>query len=194
VLDRKSFLVKERVGMFKLVDTYDIFDPATGATLGTATENVSGPMKALRLIVNKRLLPTTVEVRTSPTAAPILSIKRSGFLRSTVKVLDERGNELGSFKSKFFSVGGGFLLLDKSGRQVGEVKGDWKGWNFRFLTTSGAELGKVTKKWAGIGKELFTSADNYVIALDEKVKMAPEMGAFLLAAGLAIDIVYKEKS
>ena len=193
MLDRKAFLVKERVGFLKLVDTYDILDPQSGETLGTAAENVSGPMKALRLLINKRLLPTKVEVRAATGNAPVLTIKRGGVFRSTVQVHDGAGHALGSFKSKLFSLGGGFFLLDNGGRQVAEVKGDWKGWNFRFVSTNGIELGKVTKKWAGLGKELFTSADNYMIALDENATLPPGMSALLLAAGLAIDIVYKEK-
>jgi len=51
----------------------------------------------------------------------------------------------------------------------------------------------VTKKWAGFGKELFTSADNYVISLSDHAPKERNVAALLLAAGLAIDIVYKEK-
>lgn len=193
MLDRKTFLVKERAGLLKLVDTYDIYDPASGTQLGTATENISGFMQALRLLVNKRLLPTTVEVHTHPPTKPVLSIQRQGLLRSTISVHDGTGTQIGTFKSKLFSLGGGFLVLDNGGKQVAEIKGDWKGWNFRFLSVGGVEIGTVTKKWAGIGKELFTSADNYVIALDEKQALPPGTGALLLAAGLAIDIVFKEK-
>lgn len=193
MLDRKTYLVKERVAFLKLVDTWDILDPTTGSALGSATENVSGFMKALRLVINKRMLPTAIEIRTGETFPPVLTIKRSGFFRPDVQVLDAKGNVLGSFKGKFFSIGGGFFLRDASGRQIGEVKGDWKGWNFKFLNESGAELGTVTKKWAGLGKELFTSADNYVIALNASAKLAPETSALLLAAGLAIDTIYKEK-
>jgi uncharacterized protein YxjI len=76
---------------------------------------------------------------------------------------------------------------------VAEIKGDWKGWNFRFLTPDGVEIGTVTKKWAGIGKEFFTSADNYMISLNEGRTLRPESAPLLLAAGLAIDTVYKEK-
>ena len=43
-----------------------------------------------------------------------------------------------------------------------------------------------------LGKELFTSADNYVIALDERLPVAPDAAALLLAAGLAIDTIYSE--
>jgi hypothetical protein len=65
------------------------------------------------------------------------------------------------FKSKLFSIGGGFHVLDGTEQPVAEISGDWKGWNFRFVTPDGTEIGRVTKKWAGLGKELFTAADNY---------------------------------
>ncbi len=193
MLDRKTFLVRERVGFLKLTDTFDILEPSSGRALGTATETISPVMKVARLLINKRLLPTTVEVRTSQPDRVVLSIRRAGLLRSTVTVNDASGKVIGSFKSKIFSLGGGFHVLDATGRPVAEIKGDWKGWNFRLLNSSGVEIGKVTKQWAGIGKELFTSADNYVIALDETRDLPPGTSALLLAAGLAIDIVYKEQ-
>jgi hypothetical protein len=84
-------------------------------------------------------------------------------------------------------------VFDAQQQPVAEVKGDWKGWNFRFLAPDGSELGKVTKKWAGLGKELLTSADNYIIALAEGRQLPRNAAMLLLAAGLAIDTVYKEK-
>lgn len=192
MLDRKALLVKERVGFMKLHDVFDIHDPATGANLGVATEVVSPVMKVVRLLINKRLLPTTVEVRTSDNQL-VLSILRTGLLRSTIDVRDGKGRGIGSFKSKLLSIGGGFFVYDTAGRQVAEVKGNWKGWEFKFLNSGGAEIGRVTKKWAGIGKEFFTSADNYMISLNEQMDLPAGTAALLLAAGLAIDIVYKEQ-
>lgn len=190
MFDRKAFLVKERVGFLKLSDTYDIFDPATGAQIGIAREQVGPLLHVLRLLINKRLLPTVVEVRESEAGPVVLTIRRSA--TSQVTIHGRTGGELGRFKAKLFALRAGFRVLDKSERQVAEIKGDWKGWNFRFLNADGAEIGKVTKQWAGLGKELFTSADNYVIALDERLPMAPDAAALLLAAGLAIDTVYNE--
>jgi uncharacterized protein YxjI len=194
MLERKTFLIKERVGFFKLVDTFDIFDPATAANIGIAREAIGPVLKLFRLLVNKRFLPTLVEVRESEQGPVLLSIRR-GFtlLHARVTVRDGNGQELGYFKSKLFSLGGGFHVLDTADQPVAEIKGDWKGWNFRFLAKDGTELGKVTKKWGGLGKELFTSADNYVIALEENRTLPREAAALLLAAGLAIDIVFKEK-
>ena len=194
MFDRKMLLIKERVGFLKLVDTYDIYDPATGAQVGIAQENVSVLVKVLRFLINKRLLPTMVEVREREGGRVILAIRRgANLLRSHVTVTNELGKHIGRFKSKLFSQGGGFHVLDGSERPVAEIKGDWKGWNFRFLSPDGTEIGKVTKKWAGLGKELFTSADNYIIALNETRPLGSESAALLLAAGLAIDTVYKEK-
>ena len=51
----------------------------------------------------------------------------------------------------------------------------------------------MTKKWAGLGKELFTSADNYMISLSDASGSNPTMAGLLLAAGLAIDIIFKER-
>jgi len=194
MFDRKMLLIKERIGFLKFVDTFDIYDPATGAQVGIARERTAVWLKLLRLLINKRLLPTRVEVRERDDT-PVLMMLRRGFalLHSHVSVHDAADREIGWFKSKFFSIGGGFHVLDTQKQPVAEVKGDWKGWNFRFLAPDGSELGKVTKKWGGLGKELLTSADNYIIALNETRQLPRHATELLLAAGLAIDIVYKEK-
>jgi len=194
VFNLKTFLVKERLGILKLVDAFDIYDPSTGAQVGVAKENIGVGLKLLRFVVNKRLLPTLVEVREQEGGRVVLSMRR-GFtlVRSYVTVTDGLGKEIGRFKSKLFSIGGGFHVLDGTEQPVAEIKGDWKGWNFRFLTPDGTEIGRVTKKWAGLGKELFTSADNYVISLSESHVIRADAMPLLLAAGLAIDTIYKEK-
>ncbi|MBM4073568.1 MAG: oxidoreductase [Planctomycetes bacterium] len=192
MLHLQTYLIKEHVGMFKLVDAYDIFDPAGGDQVGVAKEEPSGFMKFLRLFMSKRALPTKVVVYEKG-GDRAFSIER-GFtlLRSKVFVRDRDHKVIGFFKSKLLSLGGGFWVYDADGKQFAEVRGDWKGWNFKFLTSDGQELGTVAKKWAGLAKELFTSADNYVIALNDDVDEREGGNMLLLAAGLAIDIIYKE--
>ena len=122
----------------------------------------------------------------------LFSIRRGfTFFRSKVNVCDRNGNIIGWFKSKVLSLGGAFRVFDSLGNEVASVKGDWKGWNFRFLDAAENEIGTVSKKWAGLGKELLTSADNYVIALNQEP--TPAKAILLLAAGLAVDTIYKEK-
>lgn len=195
MLDRRTFFIREHVGLMKIKDTYDILDPETQALLGTAKETTPGWILLLRLLLNKSMLPLVVAISANDSDHPVLTMRR-GFtlLRSKVWLENANGEKLGYFKSKLFSFGGGFWVYDLNDTKVAEVKGDWKGWNFRFLDDSGKELGLVTKKWGGIGKELFTSADNYLISINDLGKEQAAYGALLLAAGIAIDTVFKERN
>lgn len=194
LLQRRLFLVKERVAMLKLTDAYDILDPATGRQIGIARETTPVWVTLLRFLVSKGNLPTRVNIFEDESQPPVASIHRGfTFLRSKIRVLGPGHQPLGYFKSKLLSLGGGFIVFDNADQPVAEVKGNWKGWDFRFVSKGGREIGTVTKKWAGLGKELFTSADNYVISRTDLGSGGPNAAALLLAAGLAIDIVFKER-
>src|SRR5262245_12891203 len=190
---RQRFFIKERVSMLKLSDTYDILDPETKETVGIDNDEPPLWAKLLRVVVKKPLLPTVVRVYEHEAAPAVISLrKKPGFLHTTVVVMHATRGEIGRFKSKLFAFGGGFHVFDTSGRKVAGSKGEWKGWNVRRLDDPGQELGVVTKKWAGLGKELFTSGDNYMIALNRPEGGKSDQAPLSLAAGLAIDIVYKE--
>jgi len=194
LLGRTRYFVKEHVGVLKLTDTYDILDPETRQQVGSARDQPSGWAKFARLLLKKQFLPTTINVYESESSPPVLSIrKRPGFFRASVVVADATHAVLGRLQQKLLSLGGGRLVIDTTGKQVANITGDWKGWNFRFLDDAGVELGVVTKTWAGAGKELFTTADNYMIALSPGSDGTPHRAALLLAAGLAIDTVFKER-
>ena len=189
-----SYLIREHVGMFKLTDTYDIFDGASGQQLAVAKEKKGLLNSIAGLLMNKRNLPTRVDVHegTDVNGPIAFSITRGfSFLRPTVKVLAGDGSLIGMFKSRLLTLGGKFGVYDAAGNEVAMVKGNWVGWDFRFLASNGTEIGVVSRKWGGVAKELFTSADNYVVAVHQP---DPAAATLLLAAGLAIDTVYKERS
>ena len=196
MLNKRTYFIRERVGFLKLVDTYDIIDPQTQQQLGIAKEKPGGLVHVLRFLVNKQLLPTKVFVYEGDNPEDetklLFSIQRGFTLfRSKVNILDKGGTVVGWFQSKVFSLGGAFRVFDATGNEVALVKGDWKGWNFRFLDKAEKEIGTIAKKWAGIGKELYTSATNCISAMSQD--SAPAKALLLLAAGLAVDTVYKER-
>lgn len=195
LLDRKTFLIKEQIQFMKLSGTYNIFDPESQQQIGVAKEEPGGFIKFLRIFISKLMLPTKVVVYDREEPGPILTMEKPfSWFRSKVGIYDRNGSYLGYFRSKLLTLGGGFFVFDATERQIAEIKGDWKGWNFKFLDADGKGMGVITKKWAGIGKELFTSADNYIISISDTVEQKPELSALLLAAGLAIDIVFKERN
>ena len=189
-----TYVIREHVGMFKLTGAYDILDGTSGQQIALAKEK-KGLLNSLAgLVVNKRSLPTRVDVHEGADEnGPIaFSITRGfSFLRPTVKVLAGDGSLVGTFRTRLFTLGGKFGVYDASGNEVATVKGNWIGWNFSFISAAGVELGVVSRKWSGMAKEFFTSADNYVVAVHQP---DPAAATLLLAAGLAIDTVYKEDS
>lgn len=194
MLELQNFLIKEQVGFLKVIDVYDIFDPETGEQVGVCREEPGGLVKALRWIISKKLMPTKAEMREHPSGSLVFTIKKPvSFFRQTVEVYDADNKRLGYFKSKILSLGGGFYVYDDDDKQFAEIKGKWTGWEFSFLTPDGHEMGRVTKKWAGVLKELFTSADNYVVTIDDDLADQPIAKILLLAATIAIDMVYYEQ-
>ncbi len=191
MLEANKFMIKEKVKFFKTHQTYDIFDYETEEQVGTAEEKISGLVKTLRWFINKALMPTKVEIRDEEDAL-VFQIKRGvTFFRARVEVLNADGELIGYFKSKVFSFGGGFWVYDKKDKQFAEVKGNFIGFNYRILTPEGDELGKITKKWGGMAKELFTSADTYMIDIDEDLHDQPVAKMLVLAAAISIDIIFK---
>jgi uncharacterized protein YxjI len=194
VLNRRNYFIREHAGVFKLKNTYDILDPETRLQVGYALETTPRWILWLRLLSKQHVTPVSVELREQPESPPVLRIERGwAFFQSKVLVLDGQGNLHGYFKSKLFSLGGGFRVFNPEGGQVAEVKGSWSGWNFKFLSSSGEEIGLVTKEWAGFGRELFTTADNYLVAIHDMGAGQQASNSLLLAAGLAIDLVYNER-
>lgn len=194
MLNRNQYFIREHAGLLKLSDVYDILDPHSKEKIGEAREEIGGFAKFLRLLVNKSLMPTRIavyECANESSRKLLFSLKRGvTFIRPKIAILDASGASLGHMQTKLFSFGGAFRVFAADGSEVALVQGDWKGWNFRFLSGD-TELGVVTKKWAGLGKELFTSADNYIVSINGTP--SPAMSILLLAAGLAIDTVFKEK-
>ncbi len=187
-----TFLVKEHVGFFKAASNYDVFDPTTGQQILACREpNLGTFTKLFRFTDYKRMTPFDLEVRT-PSGELALRVSRGvSILLSKVAVTDGAGATLGSFEQKLFSIGGAFDVKDASGQVACALKGKWTGWEFRF-ERQGQELAKVSKKWTGLGKELLTSADNYVLEISPMVPASDPVRALILAAVFCIDLVLKE--
>jgi uncharacterized protein YxjI len=82
-------------------------------------------------------------------------------------------------------------VLDSGHNPICQLKGKWTGWDFRFMAGD-QELARVSKKWSGISKEMFTSADNYILSISEHVPPNSQIRQLILAAVLCIDMVLKE--
>ena len=192
VLDRNLFFVKEHLGIFKAANNYDIFDPESNELILECREpNLGVITKMLRFTDYKTMTPFDVVIST-PGGQQVVRVSRGvAFFLSRVQVHDESNMVIGGFKQKFFSVGGKFDVLDAQDNPMCVLKGRWTGWDFRFVAGE-TEYAHVSKKWAGIGKELFSSADNYMLEISESVPRGDPVRGLILGAVMCIDMVLKE--
>lgn len=201
MLEHQRYLMKERVKYLSSVQSYDIYEGDDGKpdVIGVAEEKIGFVTQAMRWFVSKQFMPTLVEVREKPDDSLVFTIRRGWYLfRSRVEVHDSQGNLIGYFKSKLISWSGGFYVYDARDQQFAELKGNLIGFNYKILTPDrSVELGSVSKKWKGIGeiaRNLFTSADTYMIEVSPDLAEQPIAKMLILAAALATDIIFKSES
>lgn len=192
VFNRNLFFVKEQVGVFKASNNYDIYDPETKEVILECREpNLGFFTKMFRFTDYKRMTPFEVIIK-DPNGDVLITVKRGvSIFLSTVEVFDEKNNLIGKFKQQFFSIGGKFNLLDQNDKPVCTLKGKWTSWDFKFVK-EGHEFAHVSKQWAGFGKELFTSADNYMLQIHDSVPENNRLRMLIISAVMCIDMVLKE--
>jgi uncharacterized protein YxjI len=193
VLKNNIYLVKEHLGILKAANNFDIHDPVSGAIIMECREPTLGFFtKLLRFTDYKSMTPFDVQIRL-PNGEPVVRIRRGiSIWLSRVEVTDSENRLIGTFKQKLFSFGGKFDLLDSNNNVTCQLKGNLIGWNFRFIRDE-IQLAHVSKQWSGLGKEFFTSADNYVLEVNQQVGEDMELRKLILAAVMCIDMVLKEK-
>jgi uncharacterized protein YxjI len=193
VLNKNLFFIKEKVGMFKAANSFDIFDPESKQlVLECREERLGGFTKFFRFTKYKKMTPFEIDVKV-PGGQKLITVKRGvNIWLSKVDVFDENNVLVGKFKQKFFSIGGKFDVLDANEKVLCSLKGKWTSWDFKFVTADGKEFANVSKKWAGLGKELFTSADNYILQVSPEVPADHSLRVLIMAAVMCIDLVLKE--
>ena len=192
ILTRNQFFVKEHVGMFEAANSYDIFDLGSQQPLLECREpNLGFFTKMFRFTKYKTQTPFDIEVR-DPAGQLVLRLTRGvSFFRSTVKVFDGKEGLVGKFRQQVFSLGGKLSVLDANDQIICTVQGKITSFDYKLLR-DGAPIALVTKKWMGLGRELFTSADNYVISIGPTVAAQGGIRAMIVAAALCIDMVFAE--
>ena len=194
LLTRTSFFVKERVAFLKVGDVYDLLDPVTGQAVGQVREEPEWVW--LRVLFNqsiKSMLPSRFVVYDADGVSPAFSLrKRAPFLRTRIEVLDRAGRLVAVLRNKLISVSAMLLIEDAEGRSLGRLAGGAFSWTRAWTDPEGRQVGVMDKKWAGLGKELFTSADNYHLEIAPAFAGQPDRVALLLAACLAYDVIFAE--
>lgn len=191
-LNKNKLFVKEHTGVFKAANSYDIFDLETKEMLMECREPGLGFFtKLFRFTKYKAMTPFDIII--SANGAPIVNVKRGvTFIRSVVSVFGETGEQVGTLRKIFKLFKPSFEILSITGEKLGVLEGNFVGWDFTIKNNDGEVLATISKKWAGVGKELFTTADNYAIIIADSVKENDPVRVLIFGAVMSIDMVLKE--
>ena len=185
-----TFVIDEKVAAFKLSNAYRVYDDK-GREIGAIQEHKSIFRILLGLFLNDSMLPFELNILNED-GRRVAQLKRGVTLfMSQVRIFDEMGRVVGSFQQKFTLLKPKFKLVDTQGHEIATIKGDWKAWKFDITDASGLVIGSVTKSWNGLAKELFTTADKYVVTIDANVTDERQRIAIASVAA-AIDMILKE--
>ncbi len=189
--ETNSYFIDEKVNLLKFENTYKVYDDK-GVEIGSIRQKLTGGQKMLRLILNKAMLPFTLEVR-DKNEKLLSSINRGWtFFMSKIVLKDADGRDIGSIRQKFKLLKPRFEIFDTNQKLVAVITGDWTAWNFTINNFSGLQIGSISKKWAGAVKEIFTTADKYNVNIESN--FANDTAKVLVvSSAITIDMVLKER-
>jgi uncharacterized protein YxjI len=187
------FFIDEKVGLLKFSNQYKVYNEE-GLQLGLIAQRVSGWHKFLRLVGNfKAMMPFTLEILDMDGNLQAIIKRNWTFWMSKIQILDAEQQLIGLIRQKFRFFRPTFRILDTAEQEIATITGDWKAWNFRITQgdKDGPQIGTITKKWNGVVKEFFTTADKYVVSIEEQVAEDRNKIA-IVATAITIDMVLKE--
>jgi uncharacterized protein YxjI len=186
----KQLFVDEKVNAFKFKNEYSLYND-TGEVVGSIHQLLSTWEKIRKLLISQKITPFNYEIRNSH--GEIIAEIKKGWTFWLPKIqLVMNGAVIGVIHQRFKLIKPKFDIYDNNNQPIGSIKGNWSHWQFDITSDKGIELGHVSKKWAGIAKELFTTADKYIVNIDPSVQ-DEKMRMLVLSAALTIDLVLKEQ-
>ena len=189
--DNNQFIINQKVNFLKMANQYEVFDNS-GQQIGLIKQRLSGGGVILRLLLNKAMLPFTLEIVDINEQVQATISRGFTFFMSKITVVIPDGTPPFYIKQKFKFLRSQFTIFDIHNTRIGEINGDWKAWNFSITDANGNEIGRINKQWAGALKEFFTAADKYLVTFD-KPDMEYHKKVAIVSAAITIDMVMKEK-
>ncbi len=191
ILNEPVLVVNQRVKLIELTNQYSVFDQAGSQLAAVNQVGQSTAKKVARLVSTLDQFMTHELHVTDGAGQLLLTLTRPRkIVKSSVVVGDGFGNEIGRIVQQ--NVFGKIKFGLFSGEQeLGSIQAEnWRAWNFRITDASGVELARITKTFEGLAKTLFTTADNYVLVIQQRP--AEPLNSLVVASALCIDTALKQ--
>jgi uncharacterized protein YxjI len=191
VLTEPVLVVNQKAKLIELNNQYRVFDQH-GQQLAVVNQvGQSALKKAARLVGSvDQFFTHTLEVTGTDGAMAMRITRPRKFFKSTFSIEDSTGTEVGRIVQQNM-IGKINFGLEAGGKVVGSIKAEnWRAWNFRIEDPAGNEVARISKTFEGVLKTAFTTADNYVVQIHQR--MPEPFNTLIVAAALSIDTALKQ--
>jgi uncharacterized protein YxjI len=177
--------------LIELNNQYSVFDQSGQQLAAVNQVGQSGLKKAMRLVSSLDQYMTHKLQITDAAGQVIMQLTRPRkIIKSTVIVEDPQGQEIGRIVQQKM-IGKINFGLEANGQTLGSIKGEnWRAWNFRIEDAAGTEVARISKTFEGFAKTMFTTADNYVVQIHQR--MPEPFNTLIVASALSIDTALKQ--
>lgn len=186
-------VVNQKAKLIELSNEYAISDQH-GNQIGAVREiGQSTAKKVVRFFSNvDQFLTHKYQVVDVSGRVQLQLTRPAKLMKSKVIVEDGNGIEIGQIiqENVFGKIHFGLMA---GGNRIGSIDAqNWRAWNFTISNESGTEVAKITKTFSGLARAMFTTADNYVVAIEPGVEGALLM--MTVAAAVSVDTALKQDS
>lgn len=191
LLELNRMFVNQKTKLIELTNEYKIRDEEGNEVGAIRQEGQSGLKKAARLIGSLDQFMTHTLAVYDGSGTKVLELTRPRkFIKSKLNVSDGAGRPVGQIAQQN-AIGKIRFGLEGNGVQLGEIRAEnWRAWNFAIVDHTGQERARITKKWEGLAKNLFTTADNYLVEIDPSI--TGDFRLLVLAAAAGVDTALKQ--
>jgi uncharacterized protein YxjI len=190
LLEQPVLVVNQKTKLIELTNEYAVFD-GNGQQLGAVVQvGQSTLRKAFRLLSEfDQFLTHRLEVRDASGVVLVLT-RPAKLVKSRVQVARPDGSPVGEIvQANAFGKIRFDLLV--GGQLVGAIQAEnWRAWDFAINDGSGREVARITKKWEGFARTMFTTADNYVVQVHQRLE--DPLASLVLASALTVDTALKQ--
>ena len=191
IFSEPVLVVNQKAKIIELNNQYSVFDQ-DGRQLAQVDQVGQSALKKAARLVSSLDQYMTHQLQVSDASGQVLLnlTRPRKFIKSTVIVANGQGQEIGKIVQQK-AIGKINFGLEANGQTLGAIKGEnWRAWNFRIEDHAGNEVARITKTFEGVLKTAFTTADNYVVQIHQR--MAEPLNTLIVASALCIDTALKQ--
>jgi uncharacterized protein YxjI len=194
LLKLNRLVINQKAKIIEVNQEFKILDEDGNQVGAIRQEGQSALKKVLRVVsdVDKFFTHTLVVFDAAGNKVVELTRPRKVF-KSKLLVKDGTGRDVGQIVQQNVFGKIRFGLETADGKKVGEIRAEnWRAWDFALVDEADHEIGRITKKWEGLAKNIFTTADNYVLEIDAGVQ--GDLRLIALASAAGVDTALKQDS